>query len=132
MQRELALLGGSGVSRNNAKGFGSTASDGQQVAFVQRNAVVSSRLALTPGKTYAISLDVIQRNHLPQPANHQRLRLLFNGAPLGDWLPEQIWRTRTYLVTVPFDGTATLEVRGLEWASDQTAFVDNVRVAQVG
>lgn len=123
--------GGGGISRNGSA-FGSTASDGSQVAFIQRDAMLASNETwLAAGHTYAVSLDAEQRTTSGGP-DRQDLRVQVDGVPYLVWEPSSTWETRTFVVTVPPGAQGRLEIVGIHAGTDNTAFVDNIRVARLG
>ncbi|MDY0914533.1 DUF642 domain-containing protein [Rathayibacter festucae] len=120
-------LGGSGIARNGS-GFGATAAEGAQVAFVQRGASLRSTSALQPG-VYTVTFGSIQRTG---QAVAQQLRVQLDGSPALVFTPTSAWRDNTVLVSVPPGGEGRLEFVGNVAGTDSTAFVDNIRVSRLG
>src|SRR5262245_3995168 len=127
-----AYAGGAGVA-GNGSGFTSgnpNAPEGTQVGFLQTTGSFSQTMNLTAG-TYQLSFLAAQRGNFN--AVRQDFRVLVDGATVGTFAPTSTayvqFATAAFTVGA---GVHTVTFQGLDTArGDNTAFVDNVQLAQV-
>jgi len=115
---------GAGIA-SNGSGFGNpVASDGSQVAFLQWGGSASESVSgLQPGQPYALSFDIAER-----AGNTQTVKVLVDGAVVYSVTPSSLSFTRVTTPTFTANGAAhTIQLLGTA-TSDQTAFVDNVKL----
>ena len=119
---------GAGISGNDSAFTAGNppAREGRQVAFLQNAGSIQQLVYLALPGYYGLDLKSAQRANLSYPAPAQTIRLLVDGATVGDYRPPTTGYTNAYRTFYAPAGIHSITLSGLARAGDQTAFVDDV------
>ncbi|WP_337177026.1 fibro-slime domain-containing protein [Paludisphaera sp.] len=111
-------------------GIGPAAPQGGQVAYLMGRGTIVQSVAGWQAGSYAITFKAAQRAH-PSP-NRQAIRVWVDGEDVGTFIPSGIaYESFTTRVFDVIDGRHSIYFEGLDGTSQQTAFVDDVKIVPV-
>lgn len=120
-----SFTGGAGISHSHTAWNG-VASDGAYFAFLQNTSSLSQSFDSDVAEDYSFVFDFAARSGYP---TGQIVQVALDGALLGSFTASNTaWTTYTVTALNIAAGTHTLEFTGFAKGSDQSAFIDNVRM----